>query len=750
MQAFMSLSISQLQALRECCRDDAAFARMQQILASSPKEAVTPVHEGSPSRVHYGDHAVLNLETLMAIASPPHDAELRYRAILDASPDMMFRLTRDGQYLDFEGKSSLIDIRREELVGRYLQDELPPDVVELSLKTIHKTLETGQSQLCEYQLDTVIGRRDYEARLVVSGVDEVLAIVRDVTDQKNAERALRLSEEKFATAFRSCPDAILITKLADGMIFDANDSFLQITGYTLDEVIGHTTIELGVWSDAGDRALLVQNLKAHGRVRHQELQFRIKSGELRYGSISAEVIEVGNETYVLSVTIDITEQRQAELRLRASAERDRILREITIRIHQSLDLKQILDTAVTEVRQFLKADRVFITHHDETGQGVIVAESVVPPWISIFGDTVYDVNEVKEELASLFTERQVRVIPDTSVVTEPSQLVECYIEHQVLAELVVPLWLDDVSVGLMVVNESSAPRDWQPMDVELLERLGTVVAIATQQARLYQKLQALNEDLENQVEERTAQLRQQMDTLEELGRLKDDCLNAFSHDLRTPMMGMGLVLNNLLSQPDHSLVISRSIVERMQQSVDRQLALIRSLLEAYSSETQGIVLQCQPLDLGEFLETIASHLEPLIHQQKSTLSRQLPASLPHVHADPVQLQRVFENLLTNALHHNAPGICLCLDAVVESDTVKISVQDNGVGIAPDVGDRLFERYTRGATAKRSTGVGLGLYLCRQIVNAHGGQIGVESSPGQGATFWITLPLPIQPHSTPER
>jgi signal transduction histidine kinase len=103
---------------------------------------------------------------------------------------------------------------------------------------------------------------------------------------------------------------------------------------------------------------------------------------------------------------------------------------------------------------------------------------------------------------------------------------------------------------------------------------------------------------------------------------------------------------------------------------------------------------------------------------------------------------VFENLITNGLHHNPPGVTLTLSAQVEADMIRLMLHDDGVGMAPDVCDRLFERYARGRQSRHRTGIGLGLYLCRQIVTAHGGEIGVISTLGQGSTFWLTLPLAI--------
>ncbi|EKQ67725.1 PAS domain S-box [Leptolyngbyaceae cyanobacterium JSC-12] len=263
---------------------------------------------------------------------------------------------------------------------------------------------------------------------------------------------------------------------------------------------------------------------------------------------------------------------------------------------------------------------------------------------------------------------------------------------------------------------------------------------ATRQAELYQQLQALNASLESLVEERTAQLQQKMVELQELSDLKDEFLHAVSHDLRTPMMGMRLVLQNLQQKSEDPIVISHSVLDRMVQSLDRQLAMIRSLLEAQSSDVQGIRLSYEAVNLGELVGVIVEDLAPILGQYQATLSNNVPVQLPLVLVDPDQIRRVLENLLTNALQHNPPGLHLTLNAWVESKFVFFQVQDNGVGMSQEECNSLFDRYVRGARARRGVGVGLGLYLCKQIIEAHGGEIGVSSLPGEGATFWFTLPL----------
>lgn len=216
--------------------------------------------------------------------------------------------------------------------------------------------------------------------------------------------------------------------------------------------------------------------------------------------------------------------------------------------------------------------------------------------------------------------------------------------------------------------------------------------------------------------------------------------HAVSHDLRNPVLGMLMVLRNLQNQTGENISISRSILERMIQSSDRQLNLINSLLEAHVSEVQGILVKGDPLQLSTLVEGAIADLEPMLAKNQVTLRNLFPADLPLVNADPMQLWRVFTNLIANAIKHNPPGLCITLKATAEGDKIHCVVQDNGVGLAPEQCDSAFDLYRRGVDARNSLSLGLGLYLCRQIITAHHGEIGVISSPGDGATFWFTLPI----------
>jgi PAS domain S-box-containing protein len=145
-----------------------------------------------------------------------------------------------------------------------------------------------------------------------NGKPAVLGYFMDNTDREHANEALGLSEEKFHKAFRSSPDWVVISTLEDGFYIDVNEAFLETTGYRREEVIGRTSIELGIWADPEQRKGMVKVLHEQKMVRNLEAQFRMKSGEIRFVLWSAEVIDYGDEKCLIAVTRDITSRKREE------------------------------------------------------------------------------------------------------------------------------------------------------------------------------------------------------------------------------------------------------------------------------------------------------------------------------------------------------------------------------------------------------------------------------------------------------
>ena len=216
-------------------------------------------------------------------------------------------------------------------------------------------------------------------------------------------------------------------------------------------------------------------------------------------------------------------------------------------------------------------------------------------------------------------------------------------------------------------------------------------------------------------------------------------LHAVSHDLRNPVIGMSMILNNLIKNSQgETKEVSRKILQQMANSCDRQLTLIDSLVETRQNDLWGVSLELKPLSLYEIGQQISQEWELRLKENQATLINNFSPDLPLVNADAHHLWRVFENLLANALKHNPQGIIITFSARLEGNYLRCTIADNGVGISETQRKQLFDRYQRGNNNNQIS-LGLGLYLCRQIIHAHGGEIGIMNNDEKGSQFWFTLP-----------
>ncbi|MEL6903250.1 MAG: HAMP domain-containing sensor histidine kinase, partial [Cyanobacteria bacterium J06606_4] len=156
-------------------------------------------------------------------------------------------------------------------------------------------------------------------------------------------------------------------------------------------------------------------------------------------------------------------------------------------------------------------------------------------------------------------------------------------------------------------------------------------------------------------------------------------------------------------------------------------------------EIWGVALERQPLSLGALIEDVVEAWQLRVAKKRLTVNLRLSDSVPLVEGDRTQLWRVVENFIDNVLKYNPPGRTLQIRVLSASDWVRCELSDNGVGISPEQAEHIFERYHRGGAARPTQGLGLGLYICRQIVEAHDGHIGVRSELGEGTLFWFELP-----------
>jgi diguanylate cyclase (GGDEF)-like protein/PAS domain S-box-containing protein len=556
-------------------------------------------------------------------------SETTNRALLNTIPDLMFRVKGDGTYLDFKPANFNNLIKPQIFQGLKVVDVMPKNIARKSMRYIQQTLETGEIQVFEYQLEISGEVSVYEARMIASGDDEVVAIVRDITARKNADReknqlieslqkseanlaraqrvacmgsweyevdskkvtvseellrifdcpfnselsylklvkqlhrtdrktwsklirealeqgsanevelriwqrdrtlryiearaeavfnetgkpirlfgtalditeqkkaqaALAESEAKYRSLMNDAGDAILLTDL-EGNFLESNKKAEELLGYTKEELVTlHVSQILPTQERERVRAVFALTAKTGGGWL-PNTQVRQKDGETLWADISCSVVQWGEGLKVQQAIVrDITYRVQIEASLRQQAERERLISAMQERIRQSLDLKEILQTTVVQVRQFLQCDRVAICRLGSDCTGVMVSESVNSEYCSILGLTLREPllgeqNLPPEELGGIYQ------VEDITQAWVSESQVNFLTEVEVKAMLTVPIVQSSGLWGLLIAHHCAAPRRWQQSEIQLLRQLATQVGIATQQSQLYEQLKEANQQLQ--------------------------------------------------------------------------------------------------------------------------------------------------------------------------------------------------------------------------------------------------------------
>jgi two-component system sensor histidine kinase KdpD len=219
-------------------------------------------------------------------------------------------------------------------------------------------------------------------------------------------------------------------------------------------------------------------------------------------------------------------------------------------------------------------------------------------------------------------------------------------------------------------------------------------------------------------------------------RLRSSLLSSVSHDLRTPLAAIIGSSSSLLQSGSPISAKERELLENIQEEGKRLARLVHNLIETTRLTSGAVQLRKEPHSVEELVGSSLERVEKLLAGREVTTD--IPEDLPMVPLDSVLLEQVFINLLENAARHTPAGTAIALSARLEKDVLLVEAADRGPGLAADELERVFEKFYHAKSP--SAGAGLGLAICRAVIEAHGGRIWAENRPGSGAVFRFTLPL----------
>ncbi|MBC1219303.1 PAS domain-containing protein [Nostoc sp. UCD121] len=566
----------------------------------------------------------------------------------------------------------------------------------------------------------------------------------DITERKLAEEQLRQSEERFQIVARATNDLLWDWDLLTDEVW-WNQALEKLLGYSKEQI----TFTAQWWYEhihPDDRQRIASQARtlidSGEKFWSNEYRFRHSDGSYAYMFDRGYVVhdQTGKPVRMMGAMMDISE-RQAVLRDRDRAQaalelqnlRSQLFANITLKIRQSLQIDEILQTSVKEVQKLLLADRVLILRLQPNGSFMAVQEAVVPGLPVVLGEQIIDPC-FRDDYVVQYRQGRISIINNI----KEADIQPCHIEllerFAVKANLVVPICLKNQMWGLLIAHQCAHPRQWTSWEIELLRQLADQIGIASTQSLILEQETRHREELTRSNEE-----------------LKQFAFVA-SHDLQEPLRKIKSFGDRLKSTCGDTLSEQgRDYLERMQNAASRMQTLIEDLLTL-----SRVTTRAQPfvsVNLTKIAQEVLSDLEIYVQQTGGSVEI---GELPTIQADPIQMRQLLQNLIGNALKFHRPQIPPVIKIYSKilnnqadnissnSELCQIIVEDNGIGFEEKYLDRIFNVFQRLHSSIEYEGTGIGLAICRKIIERHHGHLTAQSKPGQGAKF--TILLSINSHS----
>jgi PAS domain S-box-containing protein len=555
--------------------------------------------------------------------------------------------------------------------------------------------------------------------------------VHDITERKGVEAALLKSEQKFRRMYESGMLGVIFWNM-DGKLIDSNDKFLQMLGYDREDLIegriswiDMTPTEYRYLDEAS-----IKELKAAGvNSAPFEKEYFHKDGSCIPVIVVGAMLDEARVDGVAFV-MDITERKQAEAQVAADLKALTIMHELSGRLIETGGLQLLLQEIMNAGVAIVGSEMGTLQLLEGDSLRIVASYGHQQEFLDFFASA-----ESQASVCGEATRRGERVVVsdvETSPLFAGTPSLAVLREAGVRAVQSTPMMSREGELVGILTTQWKVPYNPDEHDLWRIDLLARQAADLIVNSKSKSALRKSHEELELRIEERTAELHRSNQALQDFASIA-------SHDMQEPLRKV-ISFGNMLRQKnkDSLGVTGNDYLNRMLEATRRMQTLLTSLLE-YSRVTM-YPEPFKEVDLYDIIHEVLSDLE--IRIQKSGGEVHV-GELPTIKADPTQMRQLFQNLIGNALKFHKQGekpvVKVHCTPSSNSDYL-IIVEDSGIGFDEECGERIFAPFQRLCGRSEYEGTGMGLAICKKIVERHGGSITAKGTPGTGSTFILTLPV----------